>query len=348
MSIVAKYFHYSPIDIVLSDLVTSIGSSVFLNLTTLKSVEISNTVTSIGGSAFSGCSSLTNIEIPDSVTWISSYAFSGCSSLTNIVIPDSVTRIDSSAFSGCSSLDSITLPFVGNTLNGTRNTEFSYIFGNIPESLKKVTITGSSPIASRAFSNCSSLKIIEIPDSVTSIGGSAFSGCSSLESITLPFIGYTKDGNYNTHFGYIFGAYSYSNNSSYVPLSLKEVIITNEKTIRGYSFYGCSSLTSIQIGDTVTSIGSSAFSGCSSLTSIQISDTVTSIGSSAFYGCNSLSTITLPFIGNTKEGTSSMDWLKNWTTKTLSEVNIIGVQKNNAHQYAENIAKQFYRNDNGH
>ena len=52
-----------------------------------------------------------------------------------------------------------------------------------------------------------------------------------------------------------------------------------------------SSLISINIPDSVTSIGASAFYNCSGLTSINIPDNVTSIGSSAFAGCSSLTSI---------------------------------------------------------
>ena len=37
-----------------------------------------------------------------------------------------------------------------------------------------------------AFSECSGLTSVTIPDSVTSIGDGAFSGCSGLTSVTIP------------------------------------------------------------------------------------------------------------------------------------------------------------------
>lgn len=46
--------------------------------------------------------------------------------------------------------------------------------------------TGLTEICDSAFSGCSGLTSVVIPDNVTRIGEGAFSGCSNLQSITIP------------------------------------------------------------------------------------------------------------------------------------------------------------------
>lgn len=53
-------------------------------------------------------------------------------------------------------------------------------------------------------------------------------------------------------------------------------------------------LVDAEIGDCVTSIGSSVFSRCKSLTSVTIGNNVASIGNGAFMSCTSLSSVTIP------------------------------------------------------
>ena len=126
-----------------------------------------------------------------------------------------------------------------------------------------------------AFSDCSSLTSITIPNSVTSIGDHAFDGCSSLTSVTIPN-----------------SVTSIANRCFQDCSSLTSITIPNSVTSIGFdAFSDCSSLTSITIPNNVTSIGRSAFSGCSSLTSITIPNNVTSIGRSAFSGCSSLTSV---------------------------------------------------------
>ena len=141
---------------------------------------------------------------------------------------------------------------------------------NIPNS---VTSIGKS-----AFAGCSGLTSINIPNSVTSIGWQAFWGCSGLTSINIP------NGIKKLEYGTFIGC-----------TSLSSITIPNSITsIDSASFFGCSGLTSINIPNSVTSIGYRVFCYCSGLTSINIPNSVTSIGEYAFSGCSGLTSINIP------------------------------------------------------
>ena len=112
--------------------------------------------------------------------------------------------------------------------NGTayKRLTTAYIPETVPFNYKVYRVTS---IGRYAFSGCTSLTSITIPESVTWIGQGAFSGCTGLTSITIP---------------------------------------NSVTSIGWYAFSGCTGLTSITIPENVTSIGADVFQRCSSLTSI--------------------------------------------------------------------------------
>ena len=212
----------------------------------------------------------------------------------------------------------------------------------IPESVTYNSNTYSvTSIGDYAFYNCSGLTSVTIPNSVTSIGNGAFRGCSGLTSVNIPnsvtSIGssaFYNTGWYNNQPDGILYldncCLGYKGDEPTGELSLKD----NTRLIGNSAFKGCSSLTSVTIGNSVTSIGSSAFKDCSGLTSVNIPNSVTSIGSSAFYGCSGLTSVT---IGNSV--TSIGEWAF-YNCTNLTEVTL-GSSVRKIGKYAFSGAKRL-------
>jgi hypothetical protein len=291
--------------LVIPDSVKSIQNYAFEGCRGLTSVTIPNSVTNIGNQIFKGCNGLTSITIPNSVTSIGDFTFYDCSSLTSITIPNSVTDIGDEVFSGCTELASITisnsLKYIGkdafkdtkwynNLPDGLVYTGLiAYKYkGTMPENTEVVLKDGTVSIGEWAFSGCSGMSSISIPNSVTSIGENAFQGCNSLTSVNISDIAAWCDINFAPH---NVGGYSYcfSNPLRYA----KHLYLNGEEitdltipygvtAISNRAFIKFSGLTSVTIPNSVTEIGISAFRGCTNLMTITIGSGVTSIGGFAF------------------------------------------------------------------
>jgi len=226
----------------------------FGSCSNLKDVKLNNGLTNICNNAFYGCSSLTNITIPDSVTFISG-AFTDCINLKSVHIPKNVTYIGFATFVGCSSLENLTVERGNQTYHSNANC--------IIKTAEKTLVAG-----------CKN-SVIPTDGSVTNIGESAFSKCSGLTSITIPNSVTAIDNR----------AFSYCTN-------LKNITIPDSVTSLGYEvFSGCSGLVNVTIGNGVDCINQKTFHDCIALKSITVGSGMNTIDKDAFAYCYSLTSV---------------------------------------------------------
>ena len=186
--------------------------------------------------------------------------------------------------------------------------------------LTSITIPNSvTSIGNSAFESCSGLTSITIPNSVTSIDVFAFSGCSGLTSITIPnsvtsidvyaFSGCSGLTSIQVETGNT--TYDSRDNCNAIIETATNTLIAgcqnttipnSVTSIEAEAFFGCTNMTSITIPNSVTSIGSSAFEGCSGLTSFTIPNVLTTISPATFRDCRGLTSIIIP------ESVTSISW----------------------------------------
>ena len=184
--------------------------------------------------------------------------------ITNVVIPETIEIISSSAFTNCTSLTYVKIP------NSVIKIDF-YAFEDCSSLSSLVLGDSLEIIEGRAFNGCS-LTSLEIPSSITSIGYLAFAE-NKISTLTISGNGPSIE----------WGVFSGN------PIATLNV---DTKEIGESWFSNTETLTTLNLGNNVQSIGNSAFSGCS-IASLEIPSSVTSIENSAFAN-NKLTVITLP------------------------------------------------------
>ena len=186
-------------------------------------------------------------------------------------------------------------------------------------------------IESNAFSNCTSLQSINIPNGVTKIRKSAFFMCKQIQSISLPqtlqeIESVTFSGCSSLQYINIPSKVTKINQSTFYDCRRLQSIKLpqNLQEIKNESFFNCNSLQSINIPPGVTSIGTNAFNGCEQLQSVTLSKALQEIKSLTFFNCKSLQSISIPN-GVTKIGSSVFQKCGQLQSVTLHEtLQVIG------------------------
>lgn len=249
-------------------------TSVQLAIPGLIKIILPSTLNKLENSAFNGCSSLIELEIPNGVTELPMQCFYNCVNLKSVKLPASLEILPDSlymAFSGCDNLETIIIDEDNKVYDSRDNCNA------IIETSTNTLLYGC--------------KGTVIPRSVVSIADRAFYFSSSVETIFIP-------NNIET-----IGIYAFAESGL---SSIKFEENSKISRIENYVFKSCANLISIELPDSIISIGDSSFRSCSKLESIKLPANLIEIGTKSlgvsstiscgetFAYCSSLTSIYIP------------------------------------------------------
>ena len=234
------------------------------------------------------------------VVAVADHAFRGNTTLTSLYLPDSILSFGEGILADCQSLTSLRTPLLGAAVGQTQY--LGYLFGaagyvdnviHVPASLKYLELGGGMErLDDYALFESIHLVCLTLPDSMTHVGSYSMYRCSDLVAVNLSGV----------------------------------------RSVADHALSACDTLTLIEFGKDVTSIGLGALEGClnlrrlilpfvgetdtqnnylgylfgaevpdfskgyypSYLVEIEVLDGCTAIGDYAFYECTSLTRLTLP------------------------------------------------------
>jgi len=186
----------------------------------------------------------------------------------------------------------------------------------VPETIEGAPVVA---IGDGAFADLTDLKVLWIPDCVTSFGKQILKGSGNVYALRTPLP--TEEG--KTHLGYLYGAESYETNNVSDLRKLDFLVVGGTPTeLPANALYDCNDLLAIKLPSTVTKLASyslyrceslkylntehlteiapHAMDYCSGIETLAFPATLQSIGLGAFENCRSLRRLTLPFVGGSR------------------------------------------------
>ena len=251
--------------------IEKLENNAFAWCSNLTSIELPNSITSIGDSCFASCSSLQFIILPKNITYIGGGVLQGCPSNINLTLnPDSDYYIDQNMIISKNNKtisqliidrDNVTLPPGIETILGSAfygKTQLTTIYLSTPETLKY--------IGNRAFQSCTGFSTFNpAPTAVETIGEYCFSHCDSLISLYFPNVSDIA----NNAFEYCSG--------------LINITLSTVHNIGNEAFINCISLSLVNLGNDLLSLGDKCFSSTIQLKQLELPPSLQTIGRYAFY-----------------------------------------------------------------
>jgi len=301
--------------VILHDTTLTIGSYAFDGCTNLSTLDFPQSLVSIGEYAFRNSGLTGVVTLPDDLTIIPIGTFLDNEGITAVHLPDSLEKIQESAFSGCTSLASISFPDSVNWIGTAAFQDTAFVEITLPKG-PDFGVIGES-----LFYDCDTLQTVYIYENVTSIRTNAFYGTTALTSmivldssdapkslpnvVTLPN-SLTALADYSFRYSGLpavvipmfvatinQGTFQYATNLASVTFLVPPVGNSRLTTIKPAAFQGCTSLTALELPDTVTTIGDS-FLANTAITSFVFPSGVTTINEYSFSNCTNLVSVTLP------------------------------------------------------
>ena len=249
--------------------------------------------------------------------YIESYAFAGNGKIVEVTLPASLSEIKDNAFKG-SSIKKINLSACSNI-----SRIWQYAFANCEalDTITFATFTSTNDMAVKlaindyAFSGCTALKTLNLPENLGTLDSYAFKGCTALT--TVNFVANAKFITPETTGG------EDPAPEAYDPAGL----VT---TIGDGAFMDCTSLTTITLPYFIARIGNSAFENCTALATFTTMDgadkktaALRTIGDRAFFGNTSLNNVDV----NTTKGVNTIGVSAFENCGQLATINLSGVTR---------------------